>query len=124
MLTEQLSVCGTKAEQRVRLVDRKLVEASQLCYCLLSKGAHLFWFFGDYRYGVQLFIVILVIYKIDKNRCRVAGDYPFGKKLQKTSLTTGVPVVSDVFWSFFPRDVLDEIWDLTESVSKGFPMNE
>ena len=22
--------------------------------------------------------------------------------------------------SFFPRDVLDEIWDLTESVSKGF----
>ena len=23
--------------------------------------------------------------------------------------------------SLFPRDVLDEIWDLTESVSKGFP---
>ena len=23
--------------------------------------------------------------------------------------------------SFFPRDVLDEIWDLTESVSEGFP---
>ena len=23
--------------------------------------------------------------------------------------------------SFFPRDVLDEIWDLTESVSAGFP---
>ena len=23
--------------------------------------------------------------------------------------------------SFFPRNVLDEIWDLTESVSKGFP---
>ena len=23
--------------------------------------------------------------------------------------------------SFFPRDVLDEIWDLIESVSKGFP---
>ena len=22
---------------------------------------------------------------------------------------------------FFPRDVLDEIWDLTESVSEGFP---
>ena len=23
--------------------------------------------------------------------------------------------------SFFPRDVLDEIWDLLESVSRGFP---
>ena len=23
--------------------------------------------------------------------------------------------------SFFPRDVLDEIWDLTGSVSDGFP---
>ena len=23
--------------------------------------------------------------------------------------------------SFFPLDVLDEIWDLTESVSEGFP---
>ena len=23
--------------------------------------------------------------------------------------------------SFFPRDVLDEIWDLNESVSEGFP---
>ena len=23
--------------------------------------------------------------------------------------------------SFFPRDVLDEIWDLTESVSEGIP---
>ena len=23
--------------------------------------------------------------------------------------------------SFFPRDVLDEIWNLTESVSDGFP---
>ena len=23
--------------------------------------------------------------------------------------------------SFFPRDVLDEIWDLTEPVSEGFP---
>ena len=24
--------------------------------------------------------------------------------------------------SFFPRDILDETWDLTESVSKGFPI--
>ena len=25
--------------------------------------------------------------------------------------------------SFFPRDVLDEIWDIIESVSEGFPTN-
>ena len=25
--------------------------------------------------------------------------------------------------SFFPRDVLDEIWDLVGSVSEGFPMH-
>ena len=36
-------------------------------------------------------------------------------------------VAGDVFYgvffvlSFFPRDVLDEIWDLIESVSEGFP---
>ena len=35
-------------------------------------------------------------------------------------------VAEDVFngvfvLSFFPRDVLDEIWDLIESVSEGFP---
>ena len=26
-----------------------------------------------------------------------------------------------VLLSFFPRDVLDEIWDLTESVPENFP---
>ena len=26
-----------------------------------------------------------------------------------------------VFAAVFPRDVLDEIWDLIESVSEGFP---
>ena len=31
------------------------------------KAALLFWFFGDFRCGVPLFIVILVIYKY-KNR--------------------------------------------------------
>ena len=24
--------------------------------------------------------------------------------------------------SFFPRDVLDEVWDLIESISEGFPI--
>ena len=31
-------------------------------------------------------------------------------------------IAGDVFvLSFFPQDVLDEIWDLIESVSEGFP---
>ena len=30
------------------------------------KAAHLFWFFGDFRCVVPLFIVILVIYKYEK----------------------------------------------------------
>ena len=32
-------------------------------------------------------------------------------------------VFDSVFFmlSFFPRDVLDEIWDLIESISEGFP---
>ena len=35
------------------------------------KAALLFWFFGDFRCGVPLFIVILVIYKYKNryNRC-------------------------------------------------------
>ena len=33
-----------------------------------AKAALLFWFFGDFRCGVPLFIVILAIYKY-KNRC-------------------------------------------------------
>ena len=35
------------------------------------KAALLFWFFGDFRCGVVLFMAILVIYKykIGKNRC-------------------------------------------------------
>ena len=30
------------------------------------KAAHLFWFFGDFRCGVLVFMVILVIYKYKK----------------------------------------------------------
>ena len=55
--------------------------------------ALLFWFFGDFRCGVPLFIAVLVIYKH----------------------------INLFVLSFFPRDVLDEIRDLIESVSGGLP---
>ena len=66
MSKEQVSVRGTTAEQRRGLVDRKLVEAPQLFYCLPSQGGPsvlVLWFFGEFRCGVLLFIDILVMYE-------------------------------------------------------------
>ena len=54
------------------LVDRKLVKALSSNFIAgRPKAALLFWFFGGFRCGVPLFIVILVIYEyqIGKNRC-------------------------------------------------------
>ena len=63
MHTKQLSVRGTKAELRARLVDRKLVKAPSYFIAGRPKAAFLYWFIGDFRCGALLFIVILVIYK-------------------------------------------------------------
>ena len=49
------------------LVDRKLVEAPSNFIAGRPKAALLFWLFSDFRCGVPLFIVILVISKY-KNR--------------------------------------------------------
>ena len=49
------------------LVDRKLVQAPSNFISGRPKAAPLFWLFSDFRCGVPLFIVILVIYKY-KNR--------------------------------------------------------
>ena len=50
------------------LVDRKLVEAPPVIIIAgRPKAAFLFWFFGDFRCGALLFMVIHVIYKY-KNR--------------------------------------------------------
>ena len=65
----ELGVLGTKAELRER-VDRKLVEAPTPPSNFIAgrpKAALLFWFFGDFRCGALLLMVILVIYKY-KNR--------------------------------------------------------
>ena len=53
------------AELRARLVDRNLVEAPQQFIAGRPKAPLLFWFFGDFRCGVSLFIVIRVIYKYE-----------------------------------------------------------
>ena len=54
-------------KQRRGLVDRKLVQASPLPPVIFiagrPKASLLFWFFGDFRCGALLFMVIHVIYK-------------------------------------------------------------
>ena len=51
---------------------------------------------------------------------RLAGDHMYGKLLF-TWLSLVMSLMASFCASFFPRDVLDEIWDLIESVSEGFP---
>ena len=64
-----------KQNQGRGLVNRKLVQAPSPTPSKFiagrPKAALLCWFFSDFRCGVPLFIVILVIYKykIGKNRC-------------------------------------------------------
>ena len=62
-------VLSTEPRQNHRrgLVDRKLVKALSNFRNSRPKEAFLFWFFSDFRCGVPLFIVILVIYNY-KNR--------------------------------------------------------
>ena len=50
---------------------------------------------------------------------RLAGGHLYGKQLF-TWLSLVVSFMTSFVLSFFPLDVLDGIWDLTESVSEGF----
>ena len=50
---------------------------------------------------------------------RLAGDHLYGKQLF-TWLSLVLSLMTSFVLSFFPLDVLDEIWDLIESVSEGF----
>ena len=50
---------------------------------------------------------------------RLAGGQLYGKQLF-TWLSLVVSLIALFVPSFFPLDVLDEIWDLIESVSEGF----
>ena len=47
---------------------------------------------------------------------RLAGGHLYGKEL-----FTWLSLVVFSVLSFFPLDVLDEIWDVIESVSEGIP---
>ena len=50
---------------------------------------------------------------------RLAGGHLYGKQLF-TWLSLVVSFMASFVLSFFPLDVMDGIWDLTESVSEGF----
>ena len=50
---------------------------------------------------------------------RLAGGHLYGKQLF-TWLLLVVSLMASFVLSFFPLDVLDEIWNLIESVSEGF----
>ena len=50
---------------------------------------------------------------------RLACGHLYGKQLF-TWLSLVVSLMASFVLSFFPLDVLDEIWDLIESVSEGF----
>ena len=50
---------------------------------------------------------------------RLAGGHLYGKQLF-TWLSLVVSLMASFVLSFFPLDVLDEIWDLIESVSERF----
>ena len=50
---------------------------------------------------------------------RIAGGHLYGKQLF-TWLSLVVSLMASFMLSLFPLDVLDEIWDLIESVSEGF----
>ena len=50
---------------------------------------------------------------------RLAGGHLYGKQLCSW-LSLVVSLMASFVLSFFPLDVLDEIWDLIESVSEGF----
>ena len=52
---------------------------------------------------------------------RLVGDYLYGKLLLTRLSLFMLFMVSDFVLSFFPLDVLNEIWDLIESVPEAFP---
>ena len=50
---------------------------------------------------------------------RLADGNLYGKQ-QLTWLSLAVSLMASFVLSFFPLDVMDDIWDVIESVSEGF----
>ena len=84
------------------------------------------------KYGIYMDINILIMCYMDsldktfsventglKFNVRLAGGHLYGKQLF-TWLSLVVFLMASFVLSFFPLDVLDEIWDLIESASEGF----
>ena len=69
-------------------------------------------------YCYASYILIQKYVKIDVY-VRLAGGHLYGKQLF-TWLSLVVSLMASFVLSLFPLDVLDEIWDLIESVSEGF----
>ena len=71
-----------------------------------------------------LFIVIIYI-NIEKWQKQMLNIRQADDDLYRKLLFTWLSLVTSLMVSFvlshFPGDVLDEIWDLIESVSEGFP---
>ena len=59
-----------------------------------------------------MFILMFLMFNV-----RLAGGHLYEKQL---STWLVVSLMASFVLSFFPLDVLDEIWDLIESVSEGF----
>ena len=51
---------------------------------------------------------------------RLTGDHLYRKTLY-TWLSLVMSLMASFYAVIFPRDIFDEIWDLIESVSEGFP---
>ena len=68
LIISSKTVWGTKAELSARVGRPQTSSSPQVIFIVgRPKAALLFWFFGDFRCGALLFIVIHVIYKY-KNR--------------------------------------------------------
>ena len=76
-----------------------------------------------YRRNFDLLLFLLYInIKIGKKKMlnvRLAGGHLYGKQLF-TWLSLVVSLIASFVLSFFPLHVLDESWDVIESVSEGF----
>ena len=72
------------------------------------------WCFFIYHYASYISIQkqVKILFNV-----RLAGGHLYGKQLF-TWLSLVVSLMASFVLSFFPLDVLDEIWDLIESVSE------
>ena len=75
----------------------------------------------DVMCGYELLFLLDIKVENMQNGCLLlASDHLYGKWLFTWLSLMMSLMVSDFMLSFFPRDVLDEIWDCIDSVPKDF----